>query len=119
MTKSLILIEGHTAKRFVLSKNVKPIVDVRSRTYRADDSWCWKDKHGPDCVIMYDLDSGQPYDTGKEIIDPDQTMCEIDLGKANHSKNVTIIGQITGMDGMKWVYIAVAAIIVLGALGLI
>ena len=111
MTKHLILIEGHSAKRYVLTKNVKPIVDVRSRTYRTDDKWCWKDKNGRDSVIIYDLDSNQPYDAGTEIINPDQTMCEIDLGKANHSKNVTILGQLAGLDGMKWVYIAVAFII--------
>ena len=119
MTKGLILVEGHSAKRFVLGKNVKPIVDVRSRTFRTDDDWCWRDLKGKDCVIMYPIDSGQPYDRGDSIINPDETMAKIDLGKSSHTKNVSSLGKIADMDGQKWVYIAVAVIIVLGAVGLI
>lgn len=119
MTKSIILIEGHSAKRFVLKKNVKPIVDVRSRTFRADDDWCWKDSHGPDCVIMYPIDSSQPFDRGDSILDPNETMAKIDLGKAGHSKNVSILGKLNDMNGMNLVYVAVAIIMVLAVVGLI
>ena len=119
MTKSLIIVEGHSAKRFVLGKNVKPIVDVRSRTLRVDDDWCWKDLEGPDCCIIYPIDSSQPYDRGDSVIDPNETMAKIDLGKSSHSKNVTYLSKIQGMNGMTFVYMAVGVIIVLGALGLV
>ena len=119
MTKSLILIEGHHAKRFVLGKNIKPIVDVRNRTYRCDEKICWKDLQGPNCFVAYPIDSSQPLDRGDTIVNPDLTMCEIDLGKASHTKNVSMLGKLNDFDGKNILYIGVVIIMILAFLGLI
>lgn len=119
MTKSLILVEGHHAKRFVLGKNIKPIVAVRNRTYRCDEEICWKDLQGPDCFVAYPIDSFQPLDRGDTVNNPDITMCEIDLGKSAHTKNVSVLGKLNDMDGKNILYIGVVIIMLLSFLGLV
>ena len=72
----------------------------------------------PDAMAFYRIDSTQPM--GRfDYIDPDETMAYIDVAKTNSKTKDSMISKISNIDGMKWIYIAVAAIIVLSAVGLI
>lgn len=120
MAKQMIIIDGKVAKSYRLGKNNRPMTTVKHRLFRTDDELFFKQQDSEDSIIIYHLDSTQPYtDNEDNYLDPDKTMALIDIGRATYGKNMGFVDKITGMDGMKWVYIAVAFIIVLGALGLI
>lgn len=118
MTKQLIIIDGKTAKCYKLSKNNRPMTTIRNRLFRTDDALFFKQKDESNSIIIYPLDSTQPYCRNEKYVDPDITMAMIDIGKTTH-KNKGFVDKITGLDGMKWVYIAIAIIIILSVVGVV
>lgn len=119
MQKKLLLIEGRTVKAYNLGKASRAMTIVRQRLFRTDDRLFWCDFEGPDSIIIYDLDSTQPYGTGTKYLDPDTTMAFIDIARTNHKKNVGLISTINSLNGMTFVYIAVAIVILLSVLKVI
>ena len=120
MPKNLIIIDGKTAKNYRLGKNNRPMTVIKHRLFRTDDQFFFKQKDSADCVLIYQLDSTQPYtDDESSYLNRDMTMALIDVGRSTYGKSIGFVDKITGMDGMKWVYIAVAIVIVLSVAGLV
>lgn len=120
MTKNLIIIDGKTAKCYRLGKNNRPMTTVRGRLFRTDDGLFFGQEDSSDSMVIYNLDDTQPYSESSDVyLDPDKTMALIDVGKSGKNKYGGLVEQVKNMDGMKWVYIAVAVIIVLSVAGIV
>lgn len=89
MSRSLLIVTKTEIKRYTLGKDTRPMTTVRKRLYRTDERLMLHNVAGEDEIIIYDVDSTQPYGSGKEYLDPDETMDLIDIGKRARTKNVS------------------------------
>lgn len=119
MTKDLIIIDGAEAKRYIMKKSYRPMTVVRQRLFRTDDRFMMRCATRPDTMIIYGIDDTQPRGVKPEYINPDETMAYIDIGRPNKKSNVNILDSIGNIDGMKFIYIAVAIVVILSVAGLI
>ena len=119
MTNNLLIIEGNTVKRYIMKKSAKPMTVVRQRLFRTDNRLKWIDKNSDTSFILYDLDGIQPWGVHEPFINPDETMALIDAGRPNKKANVGFLSNLSGIDGKSVFWIALAAIILLSAAGLL
>lgn len=112
MSRSLIIVTKTDVKRYVLGKDTRPLTRVRRRLYRTDERLMLKNVAGDDEVVIYDVDSTQPYGNEDEYLDPDETMCMIDIGKKSRNKNVSTLGSLSSMNPNIIMYAIVGILVV-------
>lgn len=119
MAKFLCLIEGRTIKKYMLGKTGRPLTAVRSHLFRTDDKIFIHDRMSAESLLFYDLESTQPYSDGDLEVDSDKTMALIDIARTNGKRNVSVLGALSGLNPMTFIYIAIAGVILLSAVGLV
>ena len=94
MARYLVIVTDTTAKRYKLGKDIKPLTTARSRLYRTDSRLCLRNVGAEEELIIYDVDSTQPYGSGTEPLNPDETMALIDIAKRGGSRAITKLSDI-------------------------
>jgi hypothetical protein len=114
MSRSLLIVTKTEIKRYTLGKDTRPMTTVRKRLYRTDERLMLHNVAGEDEIIIYDVDSTQPYGSGKEYLDPDETMDLIDIGKRARTKNVSHLSGINARP--EWIIYGIVGILVVFSL---
>lgn len=73
------------------------MVSVASRLYRIEDELMTVDRYTSTAIMIYDIDSTQPYMANPIVIDPDRTRVLIDSAKLSGTKKSIW----TSLDGNK------------------
>lgn len=116
MKKSIGIIEGMTIKRYNLGKMVLPMTIIRKRLFRTDECNFWIDRTTGEGIMFTDLESTQAYGDGKNYIDPDNTLAQLDVVPSQKNNSVGHLSMIV-QNPMVLVYAAVAVIILMSAFG--
>lgn len=112
MTRSLLIVTKTEIKRYLLGKDTRPMTRVRRRLYRTDEHLMLKNLAADEEIVVYDVDSTQPYGNEDEYLDPDVTMCMIDIGKGSKSKNVGTLSNLSSMNPQLLLYAIVGVLVV-------
>lgn len=117
MSKRCLYIETQSEiKRYVLGKDVKPLVVVRHRLYRCDDELMNKSKVGGDEFALYRVDSTQPKGVGIPI-DTNITMAYIRIARSSKSKgSVSILNSLNQISGQHIMWIIIGCVVLFSVL---
>ena len=116
MKKYIAIKDGRSIKKYNLSKVIAPMTTIGGHLYRLDSVMFHTDKGSGDAIQFTDLESTQFYGDGNVYIDPNDTMAMLDT-VPNGTKKVYRWNKLTAGNGMVYVYMAVAVIMVLSFIG--
>lgn len=116
MRKYIGIRDGRSIKKYNLSKVIAPMTTIGGHLYRLDAVMFHTDKGSGDAIQFTDLESTQFYGDGNVYIDPNDTMAMLDT-VPNGTKKVYRWNKLTAGNGMVYVYMAVAVIMVLSFIG--
>lgn len=116
MRKYIAIRDGRSIKKYNLSKVIAPMTTIGGHLYRLDAVTFHMDKGSGDAIQFTDLESTQFYGDGNIYIDPNDTMAMLDT-VPNGTKKVYRWNKLTAGNGMVYVYMAIAVIMVLSFIG--
>ena len=116
MRKYIAIRDGRSIKKYNLSKVIAPMTTIGGHLHRLDAVMFYNDKGSGDAIQFTDLESTQFYGDGNIYIDPNDTMAMLDT-VPNGTKKVYRWNKLTAGNGMVFVYMAVAVIMVLSFIG--
>ena len=92
------------------------MTDIANHLYRLDEIMFHVDKGTGDAIMFTDLESTQFYGDGKTYIDPNVTIAMMDTSPSG-AKKVYRWNKLTSGNGMTYVYMAIAVIMVISFIG--
>lgn len=106
--KILCRVECDRIRVYKLKRGPRQMVSLASRLYRIDDRYMVKDIRTDQCMIIYDIDSTQPYMVEPEPVDPDYTRALIDSAKMSGNKK-SIWMNLSGSKLMEYMTVFIVA----------
>ena len=115
--KNLVICEADIVKLKRLKKGTRQMVTCAGRLYRTDDEISIKDSESNDAMIIYDLDSTQPWYPYPKLVNPDMTRIYIDSAKIagtkkhiwgtlNHNKTMDILTVVVVLGALLWGFLS-------------
>ena len=96
---------------FKLKSASRNLTSVKRRLFYTGDDRMLKCKHKGEAMILYDLESTQPYGK-KEYLDPDMTKLFIDSAKTHNGVGVNRFGFFSNIDSKYFPFILVGVFFV-------
>ena len=114
--RCLYIETNSTVRRYVLGKNIKPLVIVQNRLFRCDNDLMVRCRTGGDEFVSYMIEHTQPRGTGK-YVDTRHTMAYIRIAQScNRSGSVSVLGTLNQISITKLMYILVAGVVIFSVL---
>ena len=113
MTRDLYIRTKSDISRYPFGKNVRPLTVVRHRLFRTDDALMISDTGSDHQLVMYDIESTQPY-YQQGILSPDLTMAYTDIAKQAGRVSVSKLGFLNTVNPM-WIMYGIIGIVILYA----
>lgn len=113
MTRDLYIRTKSEIRRYPLGKNVRPLTVVRHRLFRTDDALMISDTGSDHQLVMYDIESTQPY-YQQDILSPDLTMAYTDIAKQAGRASVSRLSFLNTVNPM-WIMYGIIGIVILYA----
>lgn len=114
MARYLIVMTKTEAKRYELSKDIRPMTTVRHRLFRTDEKYQIKVKTKNETFVPYAVDATSPISTTDTIewVDPNETMAYIDIALMNGGRGISKLNGLASIK-MEWLIYGIIGVVIL------
>ena len=110
--RCLYLETNSTVRRYVLGKNIKPLVLVQNRLFRCDNDLMVRCRTGGDEFVSYRMEHAQPRGKGT-FVNTKHTMAYIRIAQScNRSDSVSKLGMLNQISMTKFMYIIIGGLVI-------